>query len=128
MAWSQIMGYVASKNVKEIEDDYCKSDYVVDMMTETFVIHVGDGDSESNDDESSSDGSDNDEMATTSINTTSSSEFHTNKLSLLVRTRRGLVALECKGQRGRATVQFKSRQASDLDGRLRIRVALPRHR
>lgn len=81
---SQIKGYVASKNVswnltritdlvneevnimgatewgklctkvKEIEADYCKSDHVVDMMTETFIICVGDDDSDSSDNESSS--------------------------------------------------------------------------
>ncbi|GBP12807.1 hypothetical protein EVAR_6130_1 [Eumeta japonica] len=99
MAWSQIKGYAASNvswnltritdlvnekinlmgatewanlctKVKEIEADYCKSDRVVDMITETFVIHVGDDDSEPNDDKSSS------EMATSSTNTASSSRFH----------------------------------------------------
>ncbi|XP_045774093.1 uncharacterized protein LOC123873329 [Maniola jurtina] len=106
MAWSQIKGYVACKNVtwnlthitelvhekvnlmgaaewgklctkvKEIEADYCKSDHVVDMMTETFVIHIGDHDSDSDEDGSSSDDSDDDEMASSSTNTTSSSGFH----------------------------------------------------
>ncbi|XP_060808779.1 uncharacterized protein LOC132903764 [Amyelois transitella] len=106
MAWSQIKGYVASKNVswnltqitdlvnekvnlmgatewgklctkvKEIEADYCKSDHVVDMMTETFIIRVGDDDTESSDDENSNDDSDDHEMATSSNNTASSSGFH----------------------------------------------------
>ncbi|XP_028165299.1 uncharacterized protein LOC114356372 [Ostrinia furnacalis] len=106
MAWSQIKGYVASKNVswnltritdlvnekvnlmgatewgklctkvKEIEADYSKSDHVVDIMTETFIIRVGDDDSDSNNDESLSDDSDDDEMATSSTNTASSSGFH----------------------------------------------------
>lgn len=108
MAWSQIKGYVASKNVswnltqiiglvnekvnligateweklctkvKEIEGNYCKSDHVVDMMTETFIIRVGDDDSDSNDDEiSSDDDSDDVEMASSSsTNTASSSGFH----------------------------------------------------
>lgn len=62
--------------VKEIEADYCKSDHVVDMMTETFVIRVGDDDSDSDDGECSSDDSDDDEMATSSTNTASSSGFH----------------------------------------------------
>ncbi|GBP91771.1 hypothetical protein EVAR_68880_1 [Eumeta japonica] len=106
MAWSQIKEYVASKNVswnlaritdlvnekvnlmgvtewtklrpkvKEIESDYCKSDHVVDMKTDTIVVHVEDDDFKSNDDESSSDGSDDDEMDTSSTNTASSSGFH----------------------------------------------------
>lgn len=74
MAWFQIKGYVASKNVswnltqitdlikekvsvmgqtewgklcskvKQIEADYCQSDHVVDMMTETFINRVEDDD------------------------------------------------------------------------------------
>lgn len=114
MAWSQIKGYVASKNVswnlaritdlvnekvnlmgpteweklctkvKEIEADYCKSDHVVDTMTETFVIHIGeDDDSDSNDDdENSSDDSD-DEMATSITNAASSSGFHVTQDDLM---------------------------------------------
>lgn len=108
MAWSQIKGYVASKNiswnqtritdlinekvnlmgttewgklcdkVKEIEADCCKSNHVVDMMTETFNIRVRDDDSGSNDDESSGDDSDDDEMVTSSTNTASSCGFHVN--------------------------------------------------
>ncbi|CAK1600754.1 unnamed protein product [Parnassius mnemosyne] len=113
MAWSQIKSYVACKNVtwnltritelihekvnlmgatewgklctkvKEIEADYCKSDHVVDMTTETFAIHIGDHDSDSDEDGSSSDDSDDDEMATSSTNTVASSGFHVTHDDLL---------------------------------------------
>ncbi|XP_045540813.1 uncharacterized protein LOC123722588 [Papilio machaon] len=95
MAWTQIKGYVASKNVSwkfEIiievvnekvnlmgenteKADHCKSDHVVDIMTETFIICVGDDDSHSDDDESSRDDSDDDEVTTSITNTASSSGF-----------------------------------------------------
>ncbi|XP_047543096.1 uncharacterized protein LOC125075400 [Vanessa atalanta] len=75
MAWAAIKGYVSSKNVawnvtrvmelvkqkvdamgssewqklcskvRSIEDDYCKSDHVVDQLTDQLVIQVGDSDS-----------------------------------------------------------------------------------
>lgn len=113
MAWSQIKGYVASKNVswnltrinelinekvnlmgatewgklctkvKDIEADYFKSDHVVDMMTEKFIIRVEDDDSDSNDDEGSSNDSDEDEVAESSTNTASSSGFHATRDDLM---------------------------------------------
>lgn len=87
MAWSTIKQYVASKNVtwnlnkcielikekvakmgeqewtilcqkvKNIEEEYAKSDHVVDMMTEQFIIYV---DEESSETDTDSDGVDND--------------------------------------------------------------------
>lgn len=90
MAWAAIKGYVASKNVswniskvielvkekvalmganewgklcqkvKEIETEYIKSDHVIDLVTEDFIIHVDD-DVESESDDSSNDDSDEDD-------------------------------------------------------------------
>ncbi|XP_045458527.1 uncharacterized protein LOC123668880 [Melitaea cinxia] len=87
MAWSTIKQYVASKNVtwnlnkctelikekvaqmgerewqilcqkvKNIEEEYAKSDHVVDMMTEQFIIHV---DEESSENDTDSDGANDD--------------------------------------------------------------------
>ncbi|CAH2093174.1 unnamed protein product [Euphydryas editha] len=114
MAWSQIKGYVASKNVswnltritdlvnekvnligatewgklctkvKKIEADYCKSDHVVDMITETFIIRVGDDESDLSDDESSSVVSIDYKMDTSNTNTASTSGFHVTHDDLMV--------------------------------------------
>ncbi|GBP23220.1 hypothetical protein EVAR_82385_1 [Eumeta japonica] len=79
MAWSQIKGYVANKNVSwnlaRIADLVNEK---VNLMgaTEWAKLCTKDDDSESNDDESSSDRSDDDEMATSSTNTASSLGFH----------------------------------------------------
>lgn len=80
MAWAAIKGYISSKKVtwsfkgmadlvkekvnlmattdwnklcqkvNQIEEQYRKSDHVVDTMTEEFIIHVGDDDSDSDED------------------------------------------------------------------------------
>ncbi|GBP80887.1 hypothetical protein EVAR_52191_1 [Eumeta japonica] len=89
MAWSTIKQYVGSKNVKwninnaieliiekvnlmgapewevlgdkvkRIEEEYAKSDHVVDLMTEEFIIRVGD---DVDDDEDSSDSDDSEDI------------------------------------------------------------------
>lgn len=88
MAWSMIKQHVASKNVKwninkaielveekvylmgvreweslcsktkSVEDEYARSDHVIDLMTEQFIIRVTDDDSDSEESEDNSDMSD----------------------------------------------------------------------
>lgn len=104
MAWAAIKGYVGSKNVtwnishvtglvkekvnlmganewiklcqkvKEIEKEYIKNDHIVDAMTEEFIIHVGDDDSETNSEDEDSDDVEeiNEPVASTSTNAASS--------------------------------------------------------
>ncbi|CAF4824180.1 unnamed protein product [Pieris macdunnoughi] len=44
------------KKVKDIEEQYAKSDHVVDLVTEQFIIHVdGDSSEDSNEDDASAD-------------------------------------------------------------------------
>ncbi|GBP97683.1 hypothetical protein EVAR_90837_1 [Eumeta japonica] len=67
--WSELC-----TKVKEIEADYCKSDHMVDMMTEIFIIHVEDDVSDEIMMKAQAAGvSDDDEMTTPNTNTASSS-------------------------------------------------------
>ncbi|GBP68521.1 hypothetical protein EVAR_55654_1 [Eumeta japonica] len=50
---------VSCDKVKRIEEEYAKSDYVVDLMTDEFIIRVGD---DTDDDEDSSDSDDNEDV------------------------------------------------------------------
>ncbi|GBP82255.1 hypothetical protein EVAR_55000_1 [Eumeta japonica] len=59
--------------VKEIEADYCKSDHMVDMMTEIFIIHVEDDVSDEIMMKAQAAGVSDDDEMTTNTNTASSS-------------------------------------------------------
>ncbi|XP_046416169.1 uncharacterized protein LOC124177619 [Neodiprion fabricii] len=102
MAWANIKGYVSSKNVtwnfekvkelvnekvaamgpsewaklckkvKEIEDEYIKSDHVVDVVTEQFIIFADD-DSESDSDDDDDEIDDDDETTEPTPGTSSAS-------------------------------------------------------
>nr|XP_046471014.1 uncharacterized protein LOC124213606 [Neodiprion pinetum] len=102
MAWANIKGYVSSKNVtwnfekvkelvnekvaamgpsewaklckkvKEIEDEYIKSDHVVDVVTEQFIIFADD-DSESDSDDDDDEIDDDDETTKPTPGTSSAS-------------------------------------------------------
>lgn len=76
ISYKYIKCYIGKRHFDVNFERHVESDHVVDMMTEKFIIRVGDDDSDSSDDESSSDDSDDDKMATSSTNTASSSGFH----------------------------------------------------